>query len=577
MIRFRNPSSSLETMLAGFEHLYNELKDKAYFDNRDIAVALVRANLMASSGFTGDAGLLLGANEDKSRDKTYNNAKMFAEIYRLLGLISVVNHVSSNYCFTYIGEHMAVCGADKKAIVEQCILGVNNPNKIMDVSYKESVRFFSCVLLTMNELDGIICRDEMILGPMNVNDHLPAEFNKMIQYIREIRGNYELLERDLKKLAKSLQDNKKDGMKENSVRNCTRFPISVLKYCGWVESINSGVYGRRVRFLKLTTHGYDTVNRLKKMRDIRLVDYKNSTDSQKQALIRLGVYQMLARANFNLTPVKDELKKDEEELQSILNGEELLFSPYQTLELSVVNEALNITIEKNRHGDITKRRTQVAETFARAISGKQQKVIIDKPVNIKEGLITDNVMAFVEHIQELYKKEKDIRKLTKEIVKEHIADKKTEFYPLVETLFRIIGVDCHKSRDGVNGERWDAMIRNSRKSIPIEIKSPTEELHISIKAIRQALENKIILLSRGSYKTDISCPTYAVGYYPPNDRAEVSDLISNIKDTYGYSIAVFDIGSLINVALNIVLSGKGIDIRRLYELEGIVNVEDIKC
>ena len=31
MIRFRNPSSSLETMLASFEQLYNELHDK---DNR---------------------------------------------------------------------------------------------------------------------------------------------------------------------------------------------------------------------------------------------------------------------------------------------------------------------------------------------------------------------------------------------------------------------------------------------------------------------------------------------------------------------------------------------------------------
>lgn len=146
------------------------------------------------------------------------------------------------------------------------------------------------------------------------------------------------------------------------------------------------------------------------------------------------------------------------------------------------------------------------------------------------------------------------------IVEEHINDKKTEFYPLVETLFRIIGVDCHKSRDGVNGERWDAMIRDSKRSIPIEIKSPTEEMHISVKAIRQALENKIILLSRKTYITTNECSTYAVGYFPPNDRAEVSDLIENIKKTFGYSIAVFDIGSLIKVSVNIILFNKGIDL-----------------
>jgi hypothetical protein len=75
MIRFRNPSSSLETMLASFEELYLKLKSKPYFDNDDIAEILAKANLMASSGFTGTAALKKGANRDKSRDKTYNNAK----------------------------------------------------------------------------------------------------------------------------------------------------------------------------------------------------------------------------------------------------------------------------------------------------------------------------------------------------------------------------------------------------------------------------------------------------------------------------------------------------------------------
>ena len=68
MIRFRNPSSSLETMLASFDELYLELKDKPYFDNDDIALVLAKANLMASSGFTGDVALAKGANKDRSRD-----------------------------------------------------------------------------------------------------------------------------------------------------------------------------------------------------------------------------------------------------------------------------------------------------------------------------------------------------------------------------------------------------------------------------------------------------------------------------------------------------------------------------
>ena len=52
--------------------------------------------------------------------------------------------------------------------------------------------------------------------------------------------------------------------------------------------------------------------------------------------------------------------------------------------------------------------------------------------------------------------------------------------------------------------------------------------------------------------------------------------VSSIKETYGYSIAVFDIGSLIKVTVNMILFGKGIDINKLYGLEGIINVTDIE-
>lgn len=577
MIRFRNPSSSLETMLASFGQLYEELKDKEYFDDDDIALVLAKANLMASSGFTGDAALSLGANKDRSRDKTYNNAKMFAETFRLLGLISVVNNVSSNYRFTYIGEHMVAPNADKKAIVEQCILGMNNPNKIMDVSYDESVRFFSCVLLTMDQLDGYICRDEMILGPMCVNDNSPAEFAKMIKYIRGIRGDFSKLQSELESLAKSLQGNKKGGMSVTSVQNCTRFPISVLKYCNWVDSENLNIYGKSVRFMKLTSHGRDTVKKLKMLQDIRLEDYEKCSLKQRQALIRLGTYAMLGRAKFDLSTVENEIERDTAECQPILKGKEILFSPYQTLEFSVVNQAMNFSFDVPNVSNIESRK-KIATAYQQKIGEtlSSQKISVDQSAKYNNKYVTQGVQFFATHVQQLHKKYKSVDQLVEYIVEEHINDKKTEFYPLVETLFRIIGVDCHKSRDGVNGERWDAMIRDSKRSIPIEIKSPTEEMHISVKAIRQALENKIILLSRKTYITTNECSTYAVGYFPPNDRAEVSDLIENIKKTFGYSIAVFDIGSLIKVSVNIILFNKGIDLEKLYGLEGIISVKDIE-
>ncbi len=124
---------------------------------------------------------------------------------------------------------------------------------------------------------------------------------------------------------------------------------------------------------------------------------------------------------------------------------------------------------------------------------------------------------------------------------------------------KIIDFNCEYSRPGDNGARWDAIIIDETRSIPIEIKSPTEEMHLSVKAIRQALENKIILLSRKTHITDKNTTSLAVGYCLPNDRAEVSSLVENIKETYGYKIGVLDFKSLLTIAISILVDNKGFD------------------
>ena len=575
MIRFRNPSSSLETMLASFDKLYEGLKEKYYFDNDDIARVLTNTNLMASSGFTGETALSRGANKDRSRDKTYNNAKMFAETFRLLGLLSTVNGVSSNYRVTFIGQHMAAPGADRKSLLEQCVLGINNPNRIIDVSYDESVRFFSCVLMTMNDLDGYLCRDEMILGPMCVNDNSPEEYAEMIHYLKNLRGDYKKLKGELERLARSLKGNKSDGMSVTSVQNCTRFPISVLNYCKWVQGKNLNVYGKSMKFMVLTDNGREIIGKLKPLCDIRLSDYENSTEEQQKALIRLGAYSMLDRANFDLSGVSQLMEEDSLKCEDILRERDILFSPYQTLEYETVNEALYIREDPIEYGSSA---GEVQENSFYAESGKifsPYDIEINTNVSVDRNSINRHIVEYVDQVKALYGENHDIDAVVEDIAYSHIHDKKEQFYPFVETLFRVIGVDCHKSRDGVIGERWDAMIRDPNRSIPIEIKSPTEEMHLSVKAIRQALENKIVLLSRGTYITTTECPSYAVGYFLPNERAEVYDLIENIRKTFDYKIAVFDIATLIRITVNIILQEKGINKDILFELEGIVNVKGI--
>lgn len=315
--------------------------------------------------------------------------------------------------------------------------------------------------------------------------------------------------------------------------------------------------------------------KLKTYKDIRLEDYEKLSKSHREALIRLGTYSMLGRAGFETNVVQAEMDKDAKEIESITEGKEVLFSPYQTLDFITVNDALNLQLtpytasQKNQQSAVLK-------TYAKRII-KKNVVELDYNTAINQNLMTEDTDNFIRNIMQLVQREKSTEQIVKILVEEHREDNKGEFYPLVETLFRIIGVDCRKSRDGVNAERWDAMIRDAHKSIPIEIKSPGEEENVSIKAIRQALENKIVLLSRKTYITDCQTSSFVVGYKAPNDRAEVAELIQNIKETYGYKIAVFDIASLFLMAVNIIVNKKGINIEKLYGLEGIVNVKDIDC
>ena len=181
------------------------------------------------------------------------------------------------------------------------------------------------------------------------------------------------------------------------------------------------------------------------------------------------------------------------------------------------------------------------------------------------------VNRFVSYVKEMKSTGKENTEIIDKVFEDCITNTQTRFYPFVAMLFRVMGLDCTASRPGDNGARWDAIIVDEKESIPIEMKSPTEEQHISLKAIRQALENKVILLSRKTHITQSDTTSLAVGYYLPNDRAEVTNLMLDFKNTYGFRIGVIDLKTLLTIAITIIIDGKTIDIQKLNRLEGFAN------
>lgn len=568
MIRFRNPGTQYSTQVQVIKQLYAALHTQTYFTLEDMAVVIAQGRLITAYGYAGNDALRLSNTDQESMNSALMNAKMYAEVFRMLGWVTPFEEKTSYpLVFTYIGIHVALSTGDCSKLYEQCVLGINNPTQLTDkMHYDERVRFFKCALRTFIELGGIMYKHELCLGPMSVNDEDENAFNKMIQYIKSLRGDYGRLKRAFENLAENL------GMNTIPVDNCTRLPIAFMKSCNWVESVqNDSLYRKSMSCLKITKHGIETYENIKDMFDLRLDQFVRFNESTQNSLIRLGTYSMLSRAGYDISSVQSTIISDRKACINIIRDKDLLFSPSQTIRRTQVENALNLKM-----GEGIASQHSIA-AFSSAVEEREalnntQVLKLNIPESITTNMLTSpEDRDFLQRVNNLVELGNSSRSIVNNLFEYYKDATQATFYPLIVTLFKIMGFDSSFSRPGDNGARWDAIISDPQRSIPIEIKSPTEEQHLSIKAIRQALENKIILLSRKTHITTPETTTLAVGYYMPNERAEVSRLISDFKVTFGYRIGVLDLKSLLAIAISILIEGKGFDREKLYQLEGLAN------
>ena len=558
MIRFPNPGSDIPTFIRIFQALYTYLEEDGVFSLDDMSKTLTKMNLAASSGFVGEEALSRSTRSDRSLDPLYNQSKMYAELFRSLGWMASASDKALQFSFTYLGAHVATANVDPKLIFEECILGFCNPNQNIKTKSEDASRTFATMLLIAEQTGDYTCRDEILLGAQNIDDSELKTIHEAAKYILSLRGDYNRLQAEINKLSGKLKINR------TTMQNYTRFVLSALIYCGWfVKETKTACYKGRGVMLKLTDYGRSRIGALKKSFDVRLPVFESVKNKNEQAaLIRLGFYAMLKRASFDVSAVEGQIKKDEEVIANILGDREILFSPYQLIRREMVDSALGIESTKAK-AILSERLPSVESEESSRVLPKRKKVLSHESRAI---VVTGNIC---DEIKLQIKKDMPDDKIASILFDSYGTAKKEVFYNCVADLFTSIGFDCKATRHGVNYERWDAMISDPKHSVPIEIKSPTEEWTISIKAVRQALENKVVLLSRKAYESSWETVSLAVGYNPPNMRAEVEGLVNDIKKTYGIKIGVIDFFSLLKMSIATLHSGKSnIDISKW---EGIIN------
>lgn len=581
MIRFRNPGSSIETQIAIFRALYEKLKDSGPFSYPDMERVIGQTTLMSSNGFSGERALEKTRGKPDSLNATKMNMKMYAEVFRLLGWISPsTTNKSYPVEFTLIGKYAASDDSIAKKLFEEGLIGYVTPptETTSRVTYTEHSRFFVTALKTIAAMGGRIYKYELCLGPMSFDDSSAKTFGEMIDDLKSYRsgGDYEAFIAHFLHLADSL------GMAKVSVDNTTRFPIAAMRDVGWIKSVRDNEIFKRnsIKAIEITDKGRSVLDSIQNAKDIRLEDFTAMDSVLQDSLIRLTIARMLERSGFRATDsYKSTLQSDESIVDRAL-AERILFSPYQTLKLNRVNGALGIEKDVAGRPDEDMRSITQSDASANPKEEYQEDLFISIVPSLKSNAnntlkLRPSAYQLQLEIQKLSEEKKLLDEMANILFTRHRGDREPQFYPFVADLFTLIGFPCRESRAGDNGSRFDAIIMDPPYSIPVEIKSPTEELQLSLKAIRQALENKVVMLSRMSEATMRDVTSLAVGYEEPSERAEVSQLISDIHSAYDVKVGVITLMPLLQLAISAIVKGDYPDKEIIRNLKGFLNVTTI--
>lgn len=573
MLRFPNPGSDIPGFIRIFQALFESLKEAQPFSLDDMSRTMVTQNLATSSGYMGEQALERSTRADRSRDPLFNQSKMYSELYRTLGWLHPLPHNRLNFTFTFLGAHVAAARRDPDSIFRESVLGIAYPNSILEVLGNHHLRPFACILRTISALDGILCRDEMIVGSLSLeNDQSTEGFNAMVQRVRALRGNYRRLDAALNEVSRTR------GITLVTMGNYTRFPLAVLEWSGWtIKERRRNIYGKPYVFHVLTEEGRNQVEWINSALDLRGADLAAFDVEISNALIRYSFYKMLERAGFDISSLADELLKDALICKPVFGERVLpvLFSPFQELAPDTVQPLFPLTYTPTDTATQVaipepvqlQNAPNVAEAANTQITLSRSKVDVSQQITVELPIIQEIRNAGLRFGN-------DINQVTEYLATFYQSANKDVFYPLVANLFCAIDYQCEVTRGGVNYQRWDAFITDPEQSIPIEIKSPGEELFISVKAIRQALENKVIFLSRRPYPTQENTTSLVVGFNPPNERAAVATLIEDIYQTFNISVGVIDFRSLLKLVASSVLEQKEHNKTQLQTLRGIINVSN---
>lgn len=568
VFRFPNPSSTLSHLVnvyvASYEQYYPQVVDLD-----ELVTATIAARLVTSSGRFGREALERSTRADRSRDPLYNQLKMYAELYKRLGWLSATETSAMEYVFTPLGGQLVLAGKHWQSTVSEGVIGIVNPTEVMSLRSQHEQRPFKAILEAMIACDYCLSRDEMIVGPLSVSSDQSCDWlREVVELVEEMRSSRLRAQRILKRVAAE------NRVSVNTLRNYTRWPIAVMRDLQWTskEVRRTGADAWRLEFHHLTDLGLEFAQFVIGAEDIRIAQFNRLSAEAQTAFGRHCHFEMLRRAGFNTDDVDNADVHGHpvaEEIESVLGVDlcsDFIMSPFQMLGLNRLRRMFDVEIETVGGGG--------SSALSRLeVSGQERPGEQAVPLfQLADDVDVPKQFGITGILEANYKESESHEETARAISESLKTMGQSEFYPLVCDLFSLLGFEAERSRAGVNAQRWDALVIAEGEWVPVEIKSPSEEERISPKAVRQALENKIMLLSRYPDCSHRETSSLIVGYKYPNDRAEMISLVDEIWKEYQIRIGVIDLRTLLHLASCRVNSLVSAGCSAILNMKGIMHV-----
>jgi len=570
MLRFPNPGSTLSNFVAVYTAAFEQFHGQIVSLD-DFVRAIVAANLATSSGHMGVEAISRSTRIDRSRDPLYNQLKMYTELFRSLGWLRSIERSALNYTFTLLGEQVVAAGRQWKPLVSETVLGIAFPSHVLEVRGSHDIRPFATILRMMLACNDGLSRDEMIVGTLSAtSDRTDADRLAIAEKVFAMRDSPTAVSEALEAL------HLERGIQVNTLRNYTRWPISIIRDLDWATKDREPYRNTKGKFnlFRLTLAGKELAKNLEHAIDLRVDQVDQLPTDQKRALSRHAHFTMMERAGFDLTSVTDQLNREKHIVKAALrtlnlpDDRPLLFSPFQAISITDSSSFFPTPAATP-----TEKIGQAVIDGAEIGRGSRNHLFV-APTFIAYETEAEGaeLEALRSGLRELRGAHQSLDAAARVFAESHRTDTQTQFYPLITHLLQLLGFKSDYSRAGVNYQRWDACVWLHDLAVPIEIKSPTEELFLSTKAIRQAIENKIILLARGGLETRPDLTSLIVGYQIPNERGDMSTLIDDIYATFDIKIGVLDLRTLGLLAIRAVTESVSIDEEQLSLLKGFLDV-----